>query len=101
MLSLPARLAASDGSRLDDPMIDRMLSRSARMVIGSREKAKELHSSLALQPARKVQREVRYRRPTCGLRASTMHLPCPVLPYLLIASHALDSRHRWVWTCHR
>ena len=34
-----------------------MLSRSARTVIGSREKAKELHSSLALQPARKVQRE--------------------------------------------
>lgn len=36
----------------------KMLSRSARMVVGSREKAKELHSSLALQPARKVQREV-------------------------------------------
>ena len=35
----------------------KMLSRSARTVIGSREKAKELHSSLALQPARKVQRE--------------------------------------------
>ena len=35
----------------------KMLSRSARMVSGSREKAKELHSSLALQPSRKVQRE--------------------------------------------
>merc|ERR1711920_1062195 len=35
----------------------RMLSRSARMVVASREKAKELHSSLAMQPARKVQRE--------------------------------------------
>jgi hypothetical protein len=34
-----------------------MLSRSARMVLGSREKAKELHSSLVLQPARKAQRE--------------------------------------------
>uniref|UniRef100_A0A7S4MF36 FAD-binding domain-containing protein n=1 Tax=Prymnesium polylepis TaxID=72548 RepID=A0A7S4MF36_9EUKA len=36
----------------------KMLSRSARMVVGSREKAKEMHSSLALQPSRKVQREV-------------------------------------------
>ena len=36
----------------------KMLSRSARMVLGSREKAKELHSSLALQLGRKVQREV-------------------------------------------
>ena len=35
----------------------RMLSRSARVVTSSREKAKEMHSSLALQPARKVQRE--------------------------------------------
>lgn len=35
----------------------KMLSRSARMVIGSREKAKELHSTLVLQPSRKVQRE--------------------------------------------
>ena len=35
----------------------KMLSRSSRMVVGSREKAKELHSSLVLQPARKVQRE--------------------------------------------
>ncbi|KAK3238973.1 hypothetical protein CYMTET_51060 [Cymbomonas tetramitiformis] len=35
----------------------KMLNRSARMVIGSREKAKEVHSILALQPARKVQRE--------------------------------------------
>jgi len=35
----------------------RMLSRSARVVVGSREKAKELHSSLALQPGRKVQRD--------------------------------------------
>jgi 2-polyprenyl-6-methoxyphenol hydroxylase-like FAD-dependent oxidoreductase len=35
----------------------KMMSRSARMVIGSREKAKESHSSLVLQPARKVQRE--------------------------------------------
>ncbi len=35
----------------------KMLQRSSRMVVGSREKAKELHSKLALQPARKVQRE--------------------------------------------
>lgn len=35
----------------------KMLSRSARMVVGSREKAKEMHSKLALQAARKVQRE--------------------------------------------
>ena len=35
-----------------------MCSRSSRAVIGSREKARELHSSLALQPARKVQRDV-------------------------------------------
>ncbi|XRB00950.1 FAD_binding_3 domain-containing protein [Pycnococcus provasolii] len=35
----------------------KMLNRSARMVVGSREKAKEMHSALALQPARKVQRE--------------------------------------------
>eukprot|EP00959_Pyramimonas_sp_CCMP1952_P237923 4971844-Pyramimonas_sp.AAC.1 len=35
----------------------RMLGRSARAVVGSREKAKEMHSALALQPARKVQRE--------------------------------------------
>lgn len=35
----------------------RMLNRSARMVVGSREKAKELHSAFAMQPARKVQRE--------------------------------------------
>lgn len=34
-----------------------MLRRSSRMVVGSREKAKELHSPLALQPARKVQRD--------------------------------------------
>ena len=33
-----------------------MLTRSSRVVIGSREKAKEMHSSLALQPSRKVQR---------------------------------------------
>ena len=40
------------------PVFERkMLSRSSRVVIGSREKAKELHSQLALQPARKVQRE--------------------------------------------
>lgn len=35
----------------------KMLNRSARAVAASREKAKELHSSLVLQPARKVQRE--------------------------------------------
>eukprot|EP00928_Gymnodinium_smaydae_P038278 TRINITY_DN26430_c0_g1_i1.p1 TRINITY_DN26430_c0_g1~~TRINITY_DN26430_c0_g1_i1.p1 ORF type:complete len:1082 (+),score=131.33 TRINITY_DN26430_c0_g1_i1:283-3246(+) len=35
----------------------KMLNRSARMVTGSREKAKEMHSSLAMQPARKVQRD--------------------------------------------
>lgn len=41
------------------PLFERkMLSRSARAVVGSREKAKELHSRLALQPGRKVQREV-------------------------------------------
>ncbi|KOO26258.1 hypothetical protein Ctob_008307 [Chrysochromulina tobinii] len=34
-----------------------MCSRSSRAVVGSREKARELHSSLALQPARKVQRD--------------------------------------------
>ena len=40
------------------PVFERkMLNRSNRMVIGSREKAKELHSCLELQPARKVQRE--------------------------------------------
>merc|ERR1712032_78561 len=40
------------------PLFERkMLSRSARVVLASREKAKELHSSLAMQPARKVQRE--------------------------------------------
>ena len=36
---------------------EKMLNRSARMVVGSREKAKEMHSPLAMQPARKVQRE--------------------------------------------
>jgi hypothetical protein len=35
----------------------KMLSRSARVVVASREKARELHSSFALQPARKVQRD--------------------------------------------
>jgi 2-polyprenyl-6-methoxyphenol hydroxylase-like FAD-dependent oxidoreductase len=35
----------------------KMLNRSSRMVVGSREKAKEMHSNLALRPARKVQRE--------------------------------------------
>jgi len=35
----------------------KMLSRSSRAVLGSREKAKEMHSALALQPARKAQRE--------------------------------------------
>eukprot|EP00929_Paragymnodinium_shiwhaense_P048416 TRINITY_DN24481_c0_g2_i3.p1 TRINITY_DN24481_c0_g2~~TRINITY_DN24481_c0_g2_i3.p1 ORF type:complete len:1080 (-),score=278.32 TRINITY_DN24481_c0_g2_i3:174-3413(-) len=35
----------------------KMLSRAARVVIASREKARELHSSLAMKPARKVQRE--------------------------------------------
>lgn len=35
----------------------KMFTRTARVVIASREKAKELHSSLALQPARKAQRE--------------------------------------------
>ena len=39
------------------PLRTKMLSRSSRMVVGSREKAKSLHSSLALQPARKAQRE--------------------------------------------
>ncbi|CAE7728803.1 auaG, partial [Symbiodinium necroappetens] len=40
------------------PLFERkMLSRSARVVVGSREKAREMHSRLALQPARKVQRE--------------------------------------------
>ena len=36
----------------------KMLTRSSKMVHGSREKAKELHSNLALLPARKVQREM-------------------------------------------
>ena len=41
------------------PVFERkMLGRSARAVVGSREKAREMHSQLALQPARKVQREV-------------------------------------------
>lgn len=35
----------------------KMLSRSNKMVVGSRAKAKELHSALALRPARKAQRE--------------------------------------------
>lgn len=35
----------------------KMLSRSGRIVVSSREKAKELHSALALQLARKAQRE--------------------------------------------
>lgn len=35
----------------------KMLARSARMVVQSREKAREMHSSLAMQPARKVQRD--------------------------------------------
>eukprot|EP00802_Teleaulax_amphioxeia_P003133 Tamp_03136.p1 GENE.Tamp_03136~~Tamp_03136.p1 ORF type:complete len:1171 (+),score=340.99 Tamp_03136:337-3513(+) len=35
----------------------KMLNRSSRVVVGSRSKAKEMHSSLALQPARKAQRE--------------------------------------------
>ena len=35
----------------------RMQSRAARAVVASREKARELHSSFALQPARKVQRD--------------------------------------------
>merc|ERR1712110_988299 len=35
----------------------KMLNKSCRMVIGSREKAKEMHSSLALQVGRKVQRD--------------------------------------------
>ena len=35
----------------------KMMSRSARVVVASREKARELHSSFALQPARKVQRD--------------------------------------------
>jgi len=38
----------------------KMLSRSSRMVVGSREKAKEMHSPLALQPARKAQREAEF-----------------------------------------
>lgn len=40
------------------PLFERkMLGRSARVVVGSRDKAREMHSSVALQPARKVQRE--------------------------------------------
>ena len=35
----------------------KMLSRSSRAVLGSREKAKEMHSNLALQPARKKRKE--------------------------------------------
>merc|ERR1711924_299312 len=58
--TLASNVAAhgSAGIDLAIPIFEeKMLQRSARMVIGSREKAKELHSSLALQPARKVQRE--------------------------------------------
>ena len=40
------------------PVFEReMLRRSSRVVVGSREKAIEMHSALALQPARKTQRE--------------------------------------------
>ena len=40
------------------PVFERkMLSRANRVVVGSREKAREMHSTLALQPARKVQRD--------------------------------------------
>ena len=42
----------------------KMLSRSSRMVVGSREKAKEMHSALALQPARKGQREADFDQQT-------------------------------------
>jgi 2-polyprenyl-6-methoxyphenol hydroxylase-like FAD-dependent oxidoreductase len=61
----------------------KMLSRSSRMVVGSREKAKELHSSLALQPARKVQRET----------GSDMHQAIRVLRAKGIGAHnATDAR---------
>lgn len=97
----------------------KMLSRSARMVIGSREKAKELHSALALQPSRKVQREagvdmqrvVRYLRARgigannaadpSGLDAvvaeaieqSDLAPECPAAQHAALAT-AVDEQHR-------
>ncbi|CAD7948779.1 unnamed protein product [Amoebophrya sp. A25] len=50
--------AISAGIDAAVPIFERkMLTRSCRMVTGSREKAKELHSSVVLQQGRKVQRE--------------------------------------------
>ena len=51
----------TDGFDRALPIFERkMLSRSSRMVVGSREKAKEMHSALAMQPARKAQREAEF-----------------------------------------
>ena len=53
-----ARHGVSTGMDIALPLFEQtMLQRAAKVVTGSREKAKELHSALALQPARKVQRE--------------------------------------------
>ena len=50
-----------DGFSYALPLFEkRMLSRSSRAVLGSRKKAKEMHSALALQPARKAQREAEF-----------------------------------------
>lgn len=61
---------------------EKMLSRSSRMVAGSREKARQLHSSLALQPARKVQRDTGYdmHQAICTLRAKGIGAHCAVDP---------------------
>lgn len=61
----------------------KMMTRSSRAVIGSREKAKEMHSNLALQPARKVQREA----------AGDMHRAIDALRCQGVgACHATDPR---------
>eukprot|EP00873_Tetraselmis_striata_P001959 jgi/Tetstr1/422223/TSEL_013075.t1 len=52
------RLGPASGLQAALPVFEaKMLARSARMVVSSRQKAQELHSALALQPARKTQRE--------------------------------------------
>ena len=50
-----------DGFDFALPLFEqKMLMRSSRVVIGSREKAKEMHSALALQLARRSQREAEF-----------------------------------------
>ena len=59
------KLGPIDGFDYALPIFEKkMLARSSRMVVGSREKAKEMHSALALQPARKAQREAEFDLPT-------------------------------------